>query len=424
MYEYGKSKLKRFLKDREITKLHKDTIKRIRNRLSANPDEKLNIVFLVEEDSKWNAQSLYDELKNEPRINVNIAVKKTQFSELLREKQLYYFKKNYDFFRKIDENAIKMYNENAHRTIPVEELNADIIFYQQPWGMNDYPKRMMGRCLSAYMHYGFMLTDNNDIHYNLSSFHYYLWKYFTQTEGHKKLHLAHDSFASNKIIVSGYTKLDAYFENNFIDDKNIWKISKEENPNIKRVIYAPHWSFSKNNAFRLGTFNQNYKYFLDLAKNNKNIQWIYKPHKSLEYKAISENLMSEQEYRNYVEEWDSLPNAKVYNSGNYFDIFKTSDALITDCGSFLGEYLPTRKPIIHLLRTDSVGYNTVGQTIIKDYYKAYNLKELEVLLKRVILDGDDYLYDERMKALKFLIPNKEKSSSFIKNYIKQVVGLE
>jgi hypothetical protein len=97
--------------------------------------------------------------------------------------------------------------------------------------------------------------------------------------------------------------------------------------------------------------------------------------------------------------------------------------LITDCASFLAEYLPTQKPIIHIRRNDSIGYNCIGNAIVKDYYKAYNLNELVAHIERVLINNDDYLYNERMKALNLVVPNREKASTFIINYIKQEVGL-
>ena len=56
--------------------------------------------------------------------------------------------------------------------------------------------------------------------------------------------------------------------------------------------------------------------------------------------------MNEFEYDEYVAQWNNLPNAYLYNKGNYIELFKTSDLLITDCSSFLLEYMPTLKPII------------------------------------------------------------------------------
>ncbi len=406
----------------EINNANNAVLEKLKSKLE-NKDEKLKIVFLVSEAAKWNCQSLYDELKREPRLEANITVDKNEIVELNRQKNIERFRKNYNFFRSIDPKASKLYDEKKDESLPIETLDADIIFYQQPWGMIDYPKRVLGRALSVYLPYSFLLTANYNMHYHVPSFHYYLWRYFTQSELHKEIHLSFDPKAENKLFVSGYPKFDVYFDNHIKNPENIWKKNMEKHKEIKRVIYAPHWSFSEKNNLRFGTFSWNYKYFLELAKNNSNIQWIYKPHPILGDKVIEQKLISKKEYEDYVAEWDSLPNARVYNSGNYFDIFKTSDALITDCCSFLGEYLPSVKPVIHLLREGSIGYNEVGQNVVKPYYKASNIQEVDDLIKRVVINADDYLYEKRTEALKYVLPNKEKASVLIKNHLKEVFSI-
>ena len=52
------------------------------------------------------------------------------------------------------------------------------------------------------------------------------------------------------------------------------------------------------------------------------------------------------EINNYFSEWEKI--GKIYPTGDYYELFSHSDCLITDCISFLAEYLPTGKPVIHL----------------------------------------------------------------------------
>jgi hypothetical protein len=412
-----------FLWKRELHRINEETHQKIKERLK-DPNQKLNVVFLVSQKSKWNSDSLFEELKKEKRVQVSIAVEECEVASsgyLSKERAERLRHENYEFFKKIDQNAVSLFSPELDESYrKMEALKPDIIFYQQPWGkMGDYPKRMIGQSLPAYMHYSYMLTANHSMHYERPYFHYYLWKYFTQTEGHKSLHLTHDPLALEKLIVLGYPKLDVYFEEREIDFKKLWK---QPDPELKRVIYAPHHSIGKNNL-QLSTFESNHKYFVELAKKNPKIQWIFKPHPTLEKRVVEKDLMSEKDYQAYVSEWASLPNAKVYDSGDYFDVFRASDALITDCGSFLAEYLPTKKPILHLMRKDSVGYNMVGKDIVRNYYQAYQVEEIEKLVNRVILQGDDYLYEERMKALEHLMPNQEKSGTLIKNHLMKEFAL-
>lgn len=408
-------------KAKNIDKVNQIALERIKSRL-INPDEKLNIIFLVNEKTKWSSQSLFCELQKDKRINVRIAVDICPYKSLKRDIIINYYLQDYEFFKKIDSNAVKLYNEKTHRRIPLQKLKPDIIFFEQPWGIGHYASKMKGQALNAYFPYSYILTANHGMHYNLETFHPFLWKYFTQSGEHKKLYLNFDKNADKKLVVSGYAKLDCYFETEKHADNNLWKIPTNANSSIKRVIYAPHHSFNEG-SLGLSTFDWNNQYFLSLAKENKNIQWVYKPHPALKHRCIKHKLMTEEEYDEYELTWDNLPNARVYNSGNYFDIFKTSDALITDCASFLAEYLPTGKPIIFIDSKKSIGFNDIGKKITENYYKASTVEELNGIIQKVIIDGNDYLNDERMKALKYVMPNTEKSSVFIKNYLKEIFGI-
>ena len=86
--------------------------------------------------------------------------------------------------------------------------------------------------------------------------------------------------------------------------------------------------------------------------------------------------MTKQQIDNYYAFWNDLPNASFCNESDYFDIFKSSDALITDCGSFLAEYLPTQNPIMLLVNKNSIGYNEIGCKLVESYYKAYDNKDI------------------------------------------------
>ena len=54
----------------------------------------------------------------------------------------------------------------------------------------------------------------------------------------------------------------------------------------------------------------------------------------------------------YFFKWESLPNARVHEDIDYYDLFATADAMITDCVSFRAEYLFANKPGLILKKSD------------------------------------------------------------------------
>ena len=221
-----------------------------------------------------------------------------------------------------------------------------------------------------------------------------VFAYFVDNPYIKDFLIFKHGFEGSNIVVSGHPKLDAYLEG--INYSNqIWKTVTK-----KRVIWAPHFSFYEKSILRYGTFDWNYKFLYNFAKNHPEIEFIFKPHPEIKRFIAASKLMRIDELQQYYDQWDELANAQLYEDGEYMDMFRTSDCMITDCNSFLYEYLLTKKPIIHLIRKTSVGHNKFGQELIRGYYPARDLNELEAQIKSVVIEGNDPLLPVRLDIIK------------------------
>ena len=129
--------------------------------------------------------------------------------------------------------------------------------------------------------------------------------------------------------------------------------------------------------------------------------------------------MTKKEINEYYKFWEKLPNGEFKNESDYFEIFKNSDALITDCGSFLAEYLPTKKPILHLVNPNSAGFNDIGKELLKSYYNADDNNDIVNFLNDVIINSNDYLKDKRLKNLALVKPNNTGAGKFIVEHINR-----
>jgi hypothetical protein len=395
-----------YLRSQEFARQNEAVVRRVQERTGQG--EPLRVTFLVNDRSKWNGTPLVEEIRSRGWA-VSIALCLTDARGLDAAGRRESYRTEREFFARIDPDLQDLYVPQTDNEVPVETLDTDVIFYQQPWGMKALPRRMAGRALNAYMHYGFIMMANHGMHYNIGTFHPYLWRYFTQTEEHRLMHLAHDPSAHDRLVVTGYPKLDVY---RGIDpteriDHPLWMEGAHD---IIRVIYAPHHSLGKDNL-RMSTFRWTGGPMLELARAHPKIQWVYKPHPTLKHSVVKNSVMSRDEYRAYEASWDELPNAAVYDSGEYFDLFRSSDVLITDCGSFLAEYLPTGNPIIWLVQEGSIGLNPVGQALAEGFYEIRNLEALNARFNSVVLQGEDPLADVRASAARTLFPTWGSASS-------------
>ena len=357
----------------------------------------INVIFYVQECSKWSSDSLLSALKKEKNFNVKIAVQNQCPKEI-------------EFFKSLHSEVIEMYN-NQGECADILGYKPDLIIYQQPWTISEINsiERVSQHVLTAYIPYGYMAIKSDYAHYFMP-FHWHLWKYFCENNDQKKLFEKKNKKLSNILVNKGYPKMDVYFK---INNNNLRK---------KSVIWAPHWSFGENSV-RFGTFDKNYKLFLSLAKNNPDIHWIYKPHPALSQWVLRTNLMTEEEYNIYMDQWQNLPNTEIVTTGNYFDMFLESSALITDSVSFLFEYLPTKKPIIYIDSKKGCGFNEITAPIVKSYYNVTTNEEIEKTLKEVVFLNNDYKYKERMKHLKNFMDNKTPAGDNIVKYLKKVFDI-
>ncbi|UNM06420.1 MAG: CDP-glycerol glycerophosphotransferase family protein [Holosporaceae bacterium] len=97
-----------------------------------------------------------------------------------------------------------------------------------------------------------------------------------------------------------------------------------------------------------GTFDRNFSFFKEYIKKNESILFCLKPHPNLKRALINTGFLSYDQYENYMNELISFQNVFLYDEGSYIELFKHSDAMITDSVSFLSEYLPANKPLLFL----------------------------------------------------------------------------
>lgn len=364
----------------ELPKVQAKIIKKLRQK------QCLRVLFLVSENSKWKAQSLYELMEKsdrfEPMIALNIADYQLK-SEMDEQKKI--VKDNLDFFSNTHTVSLA-YDLDKGENIELSLLNPDIIFYQQPWGIASIqsPGITYKNSLLCYIpyyapNYGDKWLDTEQ------NLHKYLFRYYIANEDYKNIFYIWSGLKS--LTVVGHTMLDQFIEN------------KEKNDKAQEgyVIYAPHHSIIGGRQ-RLGTFLNNGELILEYAKKHPEINWVFKPHPTLKLKLIQDADWGNQKAEWYYNEWEKI--AKCCYDSSYIDLFFDSKALITDCASFLTEYFCTKKPIIHLISNDSPMQPIPPfKKIISTFYKVQDNDELIATIDRVILQNDDYKKEERLKAL-------------------------
>ena len=409
--------LKKIVVPELIKKNHLLVLKRLQTEAQFR---KINVVLLLNSNScaKFSYDSLYHALKNNPKFDVKILVSCTTGFERNKFEQKHfkeYLKNNYLYFKNKGYDVDLAYDLEKDEFKDLINFNPDIVFYTEPWEIAPIHdiENVSKFALTCFCIYGTSM-HNGSYEYE-QPFYRNLFKYFMDNQDAYDLMIQH-GVDPDGLKVVGSIKLDAYLLP--INETKTYWTSKDK----KRVIYAPHHSFHKDTILKYGTFDKNYTFFLDYAKKHQEIEFIFKPHPALKKEVVRHNLMSEQEINAYYQQWASLPNAQIIEDGNYYDMFRTSDLMITDCNSFLSEYLPTQKPLILLISENSVGYNVYGQKIIGGYYKSYTNDETEKLLDELLYKGNDPLSIKREDILNTVFCwNKQGVANEIINVLENLI---
>lgn len=394
----------------------------------------INIVFIINFRITVMDQ-IIKLFEKDPKFNSNIVIIPFDpycsniFDKGLNKDQLLEYNDNYGYFKEKEFQVIKGYDDKLKTLIDIEsEIKPDIIFYSSPWEssfpeqfrINNLPKNV----LFCYIPYGIHSSSMLENQYN-QKLHKNAWKIFYPTQIQKFLAVKYSDMGASNVIVTGYPKMDPLVDGTHKDDPFPWKDSAHQK---KRIIWAPHHSIEFGISF--STFHKNYEFFYNLAKDRPEIEWVFKPHPVLRhFHMVSSSILSEdnpfnnENMEKYYESWGNLPNATVYERGDYLNLFATSDAMITDSSSFLSEYLYSGSPGL-FLTNKSQEFNEFGEIIKDAWYQidGNDFKEIENFINNVVITGEDSLRHIRENIFQNYLKINGNASENVYNYIKNSFG--
>ena len=299
-----------------------------------------------------------------------------------------------------------------------EKFNPDILIYTNPYksliGGRNYVTKYTD-VLTIYIPY----YINNTVEYKLAYdelMHNVTWRYYVETDWHKELSKKYSSNHARNVVVSGYSGFDRLVDRNYHPSDKCWKI---KDPNIKRIVWAPHQTIDPNNGMYYSAFLLIADQMLELVQKYKDqIQIAFKPHPLLKKNLYKEWGKEKTDF--YYLQWNSMANTTIIN-GEYVDLFLTSDAIIHDSASFITEYLILNKPSLRTnngrdLRTQ---FNAFSIECLNYYYMANNFEEVESFVINLI-KGIDPLRENRTTFVNKLIPPNGKLPS--ENIINDILN--
>ena len=383
--------------------------------------ERLHCVFFALNDSVWKYDYVFRRMMENERFDpvVLVCPHDGYGFDYMKEMMV----RTEDFFARVKRYPVlKSYDFNTGQYVDVmEQLKPDIIFFCIPYAYNVDKRYYITRypdVLTVYVPYTFNNSTDYRAFYD-ELLHNLVWRYYAETEEHRNYSIRYARNKGANVVVTGYPGIEMYLDKDYVASMKDWKV---QDSSLKRIIWAPHWSVEKVGTVIFSCFLQYCDFMLEMArKYSGKVQFILKPHPLLRVKL--NGIWGKERTDAYFNEWLNLPNA-TYSEGNYVDMFKTSDAMIHDSGSFIAEYLYTNKPVMRTMNGYPVDkmYNGFTQRCIAQHYQAYSEKDIEDFILMVI-EGKDPMQEERSAFVeKELLPKGMPSQNIIDDIVTSIYG--
>lgn len=368
--------------------------------------ERINVVFIASSLSMWRFQGLYELLSKHTRFNMSVFI--MPFKAYSAEQQKADAESLVSYFSSHDIPFVKQSNFCEKGENELQKLNPDILFYPQPYLGNyddayDYDK--FKTSLLCYIPYAFWTATGN-WSYNLP-LHNYAWKLFYSTDLHWKEAKAHAFNKGRNVEVVGYPNADDFLSDNH---KDIWKPQRLKK---KRVIYAPHFTIFKGGLLEQSNFLWLGEFMQEVAeKYADKIQFVFKPHPRLFSELCKHDDWGKERAKAYYDKWDAMGNGQL-QTGEFIDLFMTSDAMIHDSSSFTVEYHYSGKPVMYVadnIEEQILNKNELGEKAMRLHYIAKTKQDIIDFIENVVLNGEDPMKQDREQFKQdYLLPPNGKT---------------
>ena len=382
--------------------------------------DRIEVVFFAMNVAMWRYQGVYELLSKDDRFNCHIVF--TVPRTFSKEQQAADLAQLRAFF---DSKGIQYINHVTPEGYDVKKhIDPDILFYPQPYDRMYPVKHDFDLFLSkllCYIPYGFYIVQDPQWSFDLK-FLNLAWKIYCPIQADKKSASIYARSHGNNWVVSGYYNSDQYLSGK---SEDVWKI---KNRDLKRLIWAPHFTITQVSWLRArSNFLWMAQQMLDIAEQNKEkLQIAFKPHPRLKSELYKHPDWGKDRTDDYYQRWESMSNTQL-ETGDFVNLFKTSDAMIHDSGSFTAEYLYVNKPVAFItadfdqLKSE---HSEFGRAALEQHYAISNEDEVRWFIDQVVLGGADTKKEQRTQFLETVLkPNVTcTTSQFIVNDIKKSLG--
>ena len=365
----------------------------------------VRVVFMAIDVALWRYQHVYELMAADKRFSVNIVLTPC----IVRN-----YEKDLAALRSFFDGKGIPYIDYQTGQAPFDikkQLNPDIIFYTQPYEyllVPEYDCRQFYDRLVCYMPYAFWTFAT--FAYNLH-FCNRAWRLYYPLESYRQAAVKQASNHGSNVRVVGYANADDYLHAQHTD---AWK-PMADGQKRKRIIWAPHFTIThiQGSIPPRSNFLWMAPLMLELAQRySDKLQIAFKPHPMLLTQLYKHPDWGKERTDAYYAQWQQMANTQL-ETGQYIDLFMSSDAMIHDSGSFAVEYHYTKQPVMFMAKDMDYILETqseFGKLAYSMHYIGASEQDILRFIDDVVLGGNDTMRPQREQFFNdYLLPPGGKS---------------
>lgn len=380
------------------------------------PGEKIRIVFLVITPELWpSVEPVWKRAGMETKCVASVVVLKSTNPDIA----LTTFLKAQALF---EDAGISYFTEN---NFSIEDYQPHVVFYPLPYA-SLYPKQYkpelvaeMG-CRIAYIPYGLEVGGgvfNTRYQYD-TEVPRVAWRIFARSLGQLKSFSRYCSYGNGHVVLTGHPRT----ENNIQRESRGQAGLIEKTRGRSIILWTPHFTVTTRRKW--SSFLDHQETIIKLIDERPDLFLLVRPHPFLKSSLGKLADWGPERVTNWCRQIDEKENMQMDNHTDYRYSFEVSSALMADAGSFLVEYLLTKKPICHLTGKDDIGLSGEVRSLAC-YYPGATEHDLRSFLDRVVLDNVDPLSSARKSAVRtyFCTGDQAPSQAILSEVIHHVNDL-
>lgn len=350
--------------------------------------KKIKVAFIVVFGSVFPTKPVFELMLKDDSFDPYIIVAPNVSQSFKYQTDLY--KDTFDsLFAQYGERVVHGYNAENDSYLELKD-EYGIIFFCNPYKhlvheFHHIDYFLDKNVLPIYSSYGFAALKFWD-EVIATNFYNYLWKACVETKSNLRYLKTVEKIKGRNGVVTGYIKMD-----------NLAKTTPSPRTRL-RILICPHHTVWGWKTLNISNFLTYAEFFVELPQKFPDIDFVFRPHPLLVSNLKAHKVWSQQKIDDYFERLLKSPNMSYDKSSDYFQQFVDSDAMIHDCGSFIGEYLYTKKPCCYMMKDKKTTYDglvPLGQQCMDNYYHAFSEHDIVNFIESVVLEGKDPMKEER-----------------------------